>query len=39
MAWSLKERFLRVGGLPLPISFLILSTKAQDILAHNFRKD
>ena len=39
MVWNLKESFLRIGGPPLPIFFLILATKAQGFLAHNFRKD
>ena len=30
---------LRIGGLPLPILFLLLATLAQDFLEHNFRKD
>ena len=36
---ELEEKFIRIGGLPLPILLLILAIIAQDCLAHNFRKD
>ena len=34
----MKGGSLRTGGLPLPMSFLILATSTR-FLAHNFRKD